>query len=263
MSYKNMYNSFGLNNELRRLEYQAKMNWKKELRNLEYFGLKDGMRVLEVGSGPGFITELLLKDFPNLKITALEIDPNMITISQKRLKDYIHRIHFVNESLLANTLESNKYDFVLVRYVYQHLSDTPKATSEIYRLLKPGGKVVITDVDNDIWGVTYPHQKMMPQLNSALSNFQGSNGGDRFIGRKLLKLLKGKGFTNLDFEVLANHSDVIGMDSFLISKEVNKINVPENSKMAPFINQFKNFYNSPKSTIIQLVLMAYGEKPYN
>lgn len=262
MSYKNMYNSFGLNNELRRLEYQAKMNWKKELRNLELFGLKDGMRVLEVGSGPGFITELLLKAFPNIKITALEIDPNMINVSQKRLKEYSDRIHFVNESLLKNNLSSEKFDFVLVRYVYQHLSDLSRATSEIYRMLKPGGKVVITDVDNDIWGVTYPELKMMPQLNSALSNFQGSNGGDRFIGRKLLKLLKGKGFINLDFEVLANHSDVIGMDSFLISKEVKKMNVPENSKLSPFINKFKNFYSSPNSTLILLVLMAYGEKPY-
>ncbi|GGH60457.1 hypothetical protein GCM10008014_35020 [Paenibacillus silvae] len=36
--------------ELERLKVQAIMGWPKEFRNLEGYGLKNGMRVLEVGS---------------------------------------------------------------------------------------------------------------------------------------------------------------------------------------------------------------------
>ncbi|WP_251034834.1 protein-L-isoaspartate O-methyltransferase [Paenibacillus polymyxa] len=41
-----------LQEELERLKIQAVMGWPKEFRSLEWYGLKNGMRVLEVGSGP-------------------------------------------------------------------------------------------------------------------------------------------------------------------------------------------------------------------
>jgi predicted methyltransferase len=53
--------------EIERLAAQAHSGWDKESWTLSWFGLNDGMSVLELGSGPGFITEQLLtlvpKDF--------------------------------------------------------------------------------------------------------------------------------------------------------------------------------------------------------
>ena len=46
--------------EVKRLASQARGGWGKEARTLSWFGLQDGMSVLELGSGPGFITEQLL-----------------------------------------------------------------------------------------------------------------------------------------------------------------------------------------------------------
>ncbi len=41
--------------EIERLAAQAHSGWDKESRTLSWFGLKDGMSVLELGSGPGFM----------------------------------------------------------------------------------------------------------------------------------------------------------------------------------------------------------------
>lgn len=48
--------TWGFQAELERLKVQALMGWKKEFRNLSWYGLQNGMKVLQLGSGPGFVT---------------------------------------------------------------------------------------------------------------------------------------------------------------------------------------------------------------
>ncbi|MGL5064953.1 MAG: rRNA adenine N-6-methyltransferase family protein, partial [Microcoleus sp.] len=63
--------------EIQRLKAQVNLSWDKEARNLQRFGLADGMNVLEAGSGPGFFTEKLLELLPNSSIAAVEIDSEL------------------------------------------------------------------------------------------------------------------------------------------------------------------------------------------
>ena len=53
-----------LDRELQRLGAQALFLWEKERRALAGYGLRDGMSLLELGSGPGFVTEQLLAWLP-------------------------------------------------------------------------------------------------------------------------------------------------------------------------------------------------------
>src|SRR5690242_12535608 len=75
-----------IDKEIERLRGQAFWAWAKEARNLTWFGLRDGMSVLELGSGPGFITELLLALCPNSHITCVEIDPDLALPADRYLR---------------------------------------------------------------------------------------------------------------------------------------------------------------------------------
>src|SRR5438067_6805918 len=68
----------GVDKEIERLRDQALLMWEREARNLRWFGLRDGMDVLDVGSGPGFVSAQLLDIVPNGSVTALEVDPVMV-----------------------------------------------------------------------------------------------------------------------------------------------------------------------------------------
>jgi protein-L-isoaspartate O-methyltransferase len=59
-SYQASTYNLELDAEIQRLKGQVLLSWEKEARNLTWFGLADGMKVLEAGSGPGFFTEKLL-----------------------------------------------------------------------------------------------------------------------------------------------------------------------------------------------------------
>src|SRR5215211_4278730 len=78
VSYKASEMNESLEKEIERLRGQVMWAWDKEARNLGWFGLRDGMSILEVGSGPGFVTEQLLILYPNSHVTCVEIDPDLI-----------------------------------------------------------------------------------------------------------------------------------------------------------------------------------------
>ena len=59
-SYKASTYNLELETEIQRLKAQVILSWEKEARTLNWFGLTDGMNVLEASSGPRFFTEKLL-----------------------------------------------------------------------------------------------------------------------------------------------------------------------------------------------------------
>lgn len=261
MSYSDMYKSIGIKTEISRLEAQVKVGWEKEIRTLKLLGLSDRAKILEIGSGPGFVTERLLDEFPSSYIVALEIDEVMINVAKKRLINYeSNRLSIVRGNVMSMQIKDNSFDFVVVRLVFQHLKDPLAASKEILRVLKPGGKILITDIDNDIWGVSEPKFK-----NNKFTEMQNFTGRDRNIGRKLLKILKKSGFIELDFEAIVKHSDLesmetlkpkIDMDSIIKSNKFNK------EQLKSIQSMYNSITTSSESVVILVLLMASGTKPY-
>ncbi len=65
------------------------------------------VRVLEVGSGSGFFTSILLKLFPDISLTCLEPDPVFISTLRKRFGE---RVEIVNESIEDCTIREFSFD---------------------------------------------------------------------------------------------------------------------------------------------------------
>lgn len=267
MSYSDIYKSIGINTEVSRLEAQVKVGWKKELRTLKLLGLSDNSRILEIGSGPGCVTKRLLDDFPNSHIVCLEIDKVMISIARERLCNYENnRLSIIEGNVMNMRFRDNSFDFVVVRLVFQHLEDTLSASKEILRVLRPGGKVIITDIDSGMWGVCEPENKNINSSMNRFANIQKSAGGDRNIGRKLLRILKNSGFVDLDFEAVVKHSDMEGMDDLKPKLDINsliKSNKFNKEQLKNIISMYSNMSNSSNSVVILILLMASGTKPYN
>lgn len=265
MSYNSIYDIIGLNNEVNRLETQAKLGWNKEFRTLKWLGLKDGMKILDVGAGTGAYTELLLENLPNSKITALEVDKKLLNIAENRLSKYPkNRLTFKYGSIIKSDLNENTYDFIICRFVFQHLEKTLEAAKEIYRLLKPGGIVAIIDSDRGMHGVSDPDM-IFKSGRGFISQIEKRAGWNREIGRKLIKILKYTGFENLDFEAVTIHSDLVGIKNIVgdnsISQEQLKILGKKNPRLAKVMRMCGDNSINEKCTIIFLNLIAKGQKP--
>lgn len=254
--------------EIQRLAAQARFGWDKESRTLSWFGLEDSMSVLELGSGPGFITEQLLDLVPSSPITCLEIDPALLTQAEHYLYDKAnHRVRFVEGSVMDTHLEGNQFDVAYARFLFQHLPDPNGAAKEIWRVLKPGGKLIIKDIDDELFGLFQPP---IPQLSLVIEKFgqaQATRGGNRRIGRSLWRILETAGFCNLDLEVLAGHSDKVGVEPFLQQIDPDrllslvKMGLLSEEELEQFRVSHAAFLESPEPYTLWLSLMICGEKP--
>ncbi|WP_304681326.1 class I SAM-dependent methyltransferase [uncultured Clostridium sp.] len=267
MSYNSIYNIVGLNNEVNRLETQAKLGWEKEFRTLKWLGLKNGMRILDVGSGTGVYTELLLENLPNSSITALEVDKRLFDISKERLNKYEgKRLDFKFGSIKDSGLKENSYDFVVCRFVFQHIENPIEAAKEIYRLLKPGGIVAIIDSDRGMHGVSDPDM-LFKSGKGVITQIEKRASWNREIGRKLIKILKYTGFERLDFEAVTIHSDLVGIKNILgnnkVPPEIIRMIGRTNPRLAKIMRICSDNTEREKCTIIFLNVIAKGQKPIN
>lgn len=206
-----------VNQEIQRLRAQAYLTWKRESRVLSWFGLQDQMSLVELGSGPGFISESLLSLLPNGSVTAVDIDPIMVQHAKKYQKQQQiseEKLKIIEASIMDTGLPDNTFDFAVARAVFGHLIDPVGAAKEIRRILKPGGKLVVSDIDTDAFSLPDPPIPEFKLLMEKYSELQIAKGGDPKIGRKLMRILNKAGFQNLDIEVIVLHNGEISLDEF-------------------------------------------------
>lgn len=107
--------------------------------------------ILEVGSGPGWITEILMS--LGFEVDAIEPSEDFIQIAQERLRRHIehHQIkHPSRVTFHATTLEEcdlpdESFDAILFYAAMHHIVDEDKGVAQCMRLLKPGGIVGISE----------------------------------------------------------------------------------------------------------------------
>lgn len=254
--------------EIQRLAAQAREGWSKEARTLSWLGLKDGMSVLELGSGPGFITAQLLELLPNSTVTCIEVDPELLKQAEQYLEDKAnHRVRFVEGSVMDTRLEANQFDFAYGRFLFQHLADPLGAAKEIWRVLKPGGKLAIHDIDDEIFGLFQPPLAGFSTVVEKFGQAQAARGGNRHIGRSLWPMLVDAGFRNLDLEVLAGHSGLRGVEPFLQQIHPDRMQSLVHMKLLSaqefehYRDSYAAFVDTPETFTLWLSLIVCGEKP--
>lgn len=252
--------------EVARLADQASLGWEKEAAVLERFGFRDGMSIVELGSGPGFVTRRLLDHFPAAQVTCVEIDETLIEDAKRYLADDAGRVTFVRASVDATGLPADAFDAAYARLLFQHLPDPAAAAAETFRVLHPGAPFVIYDVDDDLDFVTDP---VIPGLASVLDRMgqaQAAQGGNRYIGRRLVRILKAAGFEDPDIEAVGINSETYGLDAFLHQFDPGRLapligaGLVSREEADQLIAQRTEFLASDPF-ILFVFLMAGGRKP--
>ena len=109
----------------------------------EIFNISDkpGVKILEIGCGPGALCGALHRWYPGSEITAIDRDTNFINFAKENEPD----IEFIEADAAALPFGSGSFDVTVSHTVCEHVE--PRAFwGEQYRVLKPGGVCICLSV---------------------------------------------------------------------------------------------------------------------
>ena len=196
--------------ELSRLERQARMGWALERGMLERIGFGGSGTCLDLGCGSGQVSMLLAESFPGARVIGVE--PSDALRHRARSvagdRELSQRCTFVNGTAEAIPLPDGSVDLCLSRFVFQHLDDPVRALREIFRVLAPEGVVVIEDID-DRCVVVHEEPPDFGRFMVRSAGAQARLGGDRHVGRKLGSYLHRAGFERARTAIMPVSSDDI------------------------------------------------------
>ena len=99
-------------------------------------------QVLDIGAGTGRLTKRLVK--LGARVTAVDVSEKMLKLLQNRVDGQVVIKIGEAENL---PVEDNNYDLVIATFLIVHLSSLSKFFNEVYRVLKPGGKFVVSNIN--------------------------------------------------------------------------------------------------------------------
>jgi len=112
----------------------------------------DGYNALEIGPGPGYFGLEWLKKTTKTTLTGLEISPAMIRLAEKNTCDYTlsSRARYQEGNALAMPFTGDLFNLAFSNGSLHEWEDAGKVFSEIFRVLKPGGTMIVTDLRRDL-----------------------------------------------------------------------------------------------------------------
>jgi ubiquinone/menaquinone biosynthesis C-methylase UbiE len=192
--------------EQARLMKQARLAESTVFHDIDY---ADTRRLLEVGSGVGAQTEILLRRFPDLHATCVDLNGQQVEAARRNLDampwfEGRYALHQADATDLP--FEPRSFDAAFLCWVLEHVPTPARVLSEVRRVLAPGAPVYITEVMNASF-LLDPYSPNVWRYWMAFNDFQIESGGDPFVGAKLGNLLLAGGFRDVSTQIKTFHFD--------------------------------------------------------
>jgi SAM-dependent methyltransferase len=100
---------------------------------------------------------------------------------------------------------------VYTRFLLEYLKEPVKAIAELGRIIKPGGRVVLQDLDGQLL-FQYPYE--VPEIKKVFDVLRETTGFDPYIGRKLYHYSRKAGLSFIDIDIRPYHLFVGKIDDF-------------------------------------------------
>lgn len=194
--FGNQYICGTLDGEIERLGFQHR-HWAEGFHALwRRGGIATGAQVLDAGCGPGFATlELAEMVGETGHVTAFDCTPLYL----KHLQSQITENSLSNVTTIEGQLDDVplplpdvSFDFIVAKLVLLFIPDPAPTIREFFRLLKPGGKLLITDVISP-WKLCPPTPIIGEQM-AFFEKYYGSRGINFESGRVMPDILAKQGF---------------------------------------------------------------------
>jgi arsenite methyltransferase len=181
-------------------------------RKLVYEALdaQPGERILDAGCGPGFYTRELLDQVGSTgSLASVDQSAQMLAVAQRRCEGHAN-VTFEQGDVTDLPVESDGFDRALSVQVLEYVQDFGAALAEMHRAVRPGGRVVIWDVD---WATVSWHSEDPARMDRVLAVWD-EHLAHPSLPRRLSAGLRAAGFEDVRMEGHAFATDELTLESY-------------------------------------------------
>ena len=180
--------------------------WKKDF--ISMLNISKESIILDLASGTGDIVKLLLERALAQNITGSDINPDMLEIAKKKIKN--EAVNFIIADAICLPFENSTFDFITCTFGIRNFQEIEKAIVEARRVLKKGGKFAIMEFlpEADKMHGKIFHKAHKFYIKTVLPKFdkifKNDSGSYEYLSKSILefqsrerfaKLLESKGFS--------------------------------------------------------------------
>lgn len=120
--------------------------WKRQ--TIEMSGVRPGQTVLDLAGGTGDLTKAFAKRVGKQgKVVLADINESMVRVGRDRLINagFADNIEYTLTNAEALAFPDNTFDLATIAFGLRNVTNKDKALEELYRVLKPGGQLMILE----------------------------------------------------------------------------------------------------------------------
>lgn len=128
-------------------------------------------QVLDAGCGTGNFSLKLAR--MGYEVTGIDISPDMLDIARSKAIRSGYSIRFLKMDLTGLDFPDHSFDKVLSMAAWEFVPDPQRGFAELWRVLKPGGSLIIGTINRDsAWGRLYLQQASSPDSVFRFAHFK-------------------------------------------------------------------------------------------
>lgn len=131
--------SYDLMNRI--MTFGQDLRWRQEV--VQRAALPDRGVILDLGAGTGDLSQEVLQHYPGSRPIAVDFSIPMMQLGRRRPEAF--KVDWVTADALCLPFPSGIFDAVISGFLLRNVIDIHQVLAEIFRLLKPGGRMVVLD----------------------------------------------------------------------------------------------------------------------